>query len=233
MRRPKKVERGRIRLEKVRKDFTMGDETITILKDVNWEISSGEVVAIVGPSGSGKSTLLGIMAGLDRPTGGEVWLGDIRITKLPEKKLATIRGQFLGVVFQNYNLIPRLSAYENIELALILNNKLKHRDRRVRELLEAVGLGARKDHLPGQMSGGEQQRVALARALACDPPIILADEPTGNLDRKSSQQVADLLFDSCREAGRTLVMVTHDLNLAERADYILRIEDGVLVKEVA
>ncbi|HHV43978.1 MAG TPA: ABC transporter ATP-binding protein [Firmicutes bacterium] len=233
MRRPKKVERGRIRLEKVRKDFTMGDETITILKDVNWEISSGEVVAIVGPSGSGKSTLLGIMAGLDRPTGGEVWLGDIRITKLPEKKLATIRGQFLGVVFQNYNLIPRLSAYENIELALILNNKLKHRDRRVRELLEAVGLGARKDHLPGQMSGGEQQRVALARALACDPPIILADEPTGNLDRKSSQQVADLLFDSCREAGRTLVVVTHDLNLAERADYILRIEDGVLVKEVA
>lgn len=233
MRRPKKVERGRIRLEKVRKDFTMGDETITILKDVNWEISSGEVVAIVGPSGSGKSTLLGIMAGLDRPTGGEVWLGDIRITKLPEKKLATIRGQFLGVVFQNYNLIPRLSAYENIELALILNNKLKHRDHRVRELLEAVGLGARKDHLPGQMSGGEQQRVALARALACDPPIILADEPTGNLDRKSSQQVADLLFDSCREAGRTLVMVTHDLNLAERADYILRIEDGVLVKEVA
>lgn len=233
MRRPKKVERGRIRLEKVRKDFTMGDETITILKDVNWEISSGEVVAIVGPSGSGKSTLLGIMAGLDRPTGGEVWLGDIRITKLPEKKLATIRGQFLGVVFQNYNLIPRLSAYENIELALILNNKLKHRDRRVRELLEAVGLGARKDHLPGQMSGGEQQRVAFARALACDPPIILADEPTGNLDRKSSQQVADLLFDSCREAGRTLVMVTHDLNLAERADYILRIEDGVLVKEVA
>lgn len=227
------MERGRIRLEKVRKDFTMGDETITILKDVNWEISSGEVVAIVGPSGSGKSTLLGIMAGLDRPTGGEVWLGDIRITKLPEKKLATIRGQFLGVVFQNYNLIPRLSAYENIELALILNNKLKHRDRRVRELLEAVGLGARKDHLPGQMSGGEQQRVALARALACDPPIILADEPTGNLDRKSSQQVADLLFDSCREAGRTLVVVTHDLNLAERADYILRIEDGVLVKEVA
>lgn len=227
------MERGRIRLEKVRKDFTMGDETITILKDVNWEISSGEVVAIVGPSGSGKSTLLGIMAGLDRPTGGEVWLGDIRITKLPEKKLATIRGQFLGVVFQNYNLIPRLSAYENIELALILNNKLKHRDRRVRELLEAVGLGARKDHLPGQMSGGEQQRVAFARALACDPPIILADEPTGNLDRKSSQQVADLLFDSCREAGRTLVMVTHDLNLAERADYILRIEDGVLVKEVA
>lgn len=227
------MERGRIRLEKVRKDFTMGDETITILKDVNWEISSGEVVAIVGPSGSGKSTLLGIMAGLDRPTGGEVWLGDIRITKLPEKKLATIRGQFLGVVFQNYNLIPRLSAYENIELALILNNKLKHRDHRVRELLEAVGLGARKDHLPGQMSGGEQQRVALARALACDPPIILADEPTGNLDRKSSQQVADLLFDSCREAGRTLVMVTHDLNLAERADYILRIEDGVLVKEVA
>ncbi|MDD2630519.1 MAG: ABC transporter ATP-binding protein [Limnochordia bacterium] len=225
--------KGEIKMLDVRKEFRTGSEVLTILKEVNIEIKSGEVVAIVGPSGSGKSTLLGIMAGLDQPTSGEVWLGDTNITKLSESKMAKIRGELLGFVFQNYNLIPRLSAYENIELALILNNKLRNRDVRIKELLQAVGLEERKQHLPGQMSGGEQQRVAIARALACDPPIVLADEPTGNLDRKSSKQIADLLFDTCRDEGRTLVLVTHDLELAQRADYILRIDDGILVEEVA
>ncbi|MCK9221045.1 MAG: ABC transporter ATP-binding protein [Limnochordia bacterium] len=225
--------KGEIKMLDVRKEFRTGSEVLTILKEVNIEIKSGEVVAIVGPSGSGKSTLLGIMAGLDQPTSGEVWLGDTNITKLSESKMAKIRGELLGFVFQNYNLIPRLSAYENIELALILNNKLRNRDVRIKELLQAVGLEERKQHLPGQMSGGEQQRAAIARALACDPPIVLADEPTGNLDRKSSKQIADLLFDTCRDEGRTLVLVTHDLELAQRADYILRIDDGILVEEVA
>lgn len=225
--------KGEIKMLDVRKEFRTGSEILTILKEVNIEIKSGEVVAIVGPSGSGKSTLLGIMAGLDQPTSGEVWLGDTNITKLSESKMAKIRGELLGFVFQNYNLIPRLSAYENIELALILNNKLRNRDVRIKGLLQAVGLEERKQHLPGQMSGGEQQRVAIARALACDPPIVLADEPTGNLDRKSSKQIADLLFDTCRDEGRTLVLVTHDLELAQRADYILRIDDGILVEEVA
>ncbi|MDD4519084.1 MAG: ABC transporter ATP-binding protein [Limnochordia bacterium] len=225
--------KGEIKMLDVRKEFRTGSEVLTILKEVNIEIKSGEVVAIVGPSGSGKSTLLGIMAGLDQPTSGEVWLGDTNITKLSESKMAKIRGELLGFVFQNYNLIPRLSAYENIELALILNNKLRNRDVRIKGLLQAVGLEERKQHLPGQMSGGEQQRVAIARALACDPPIVLADEPTGNLDRKSSKQIADLLFDTCRDEGRTLVLVTHDLELAQRADYILRIDDGILVEEVA
>ena len=174
------------------KTYRDGEKETEVLRGINLEIDEGEFVAIAGPSGSGKSTLLGLLAGLDRPTTGQVFIGETEITTLPESRLAKIRGRMLGFVFQSFNLIPTLTALENIELPMILNKKPD--PQRARELLDLVGLSHRSRHYPSQLSGGEQQRVAIARALVCDPPIILADEPTGNLDSKNSQTVIDLLL---------------------------------------
>jgi putative ABC transport system ATP-binding protein len=201
-----------------------GEKETEVLRGINLEIDEGEFVAIAGPSGSGKSTLLGLLAGLDRPTTGQVFIGETEITTLPESRLAKIRGRMLGFVFQSFNLIPTLTALENIELPMILNKKPD--PQRARELLDLVGLSHRSRHYPSQLSGGEQQRVAIARALVCDPPIILADEPTGNLDSKNSQTVIDLLLSLNSEKQKTIVLVTHDMDFAAKAQRIVHINDG-------
>lgn len=205
------------------KTYRDGEKT-EVLRGINLEIDEGEFVAIAGPSGSGKSTLLGLLAGLDRPTTGQVFIGETEITTLPESRLAKIRGRMLGFVFQSFNLIPTLTALENIELPMILNKKPD--PQRARELLDLVGLSHRSRHYPSQLSGGEQQRVAIARALVCDPPIILADEPTGNLDSKNSQTVIDLLLSLNSEKQKTIVLVTHDMDFAAKAQRIVHINDG-------
>jgi putative ABC transport system ATP-binding protein len=206
------------------KTYRDGEKETEVLRGINLEIDEGEFVAIAGPSGSGKSTLLGLLAGLDRPTTGQVFIGETEITTLPESRLAKIRGRMLGFVFQSFNLIPTLTALENIELPLILNKKPD--PQRARELLDLVGLSHRSRHYPSQLSGGEQQRVAIARALVCDPPIILADEPTGNLDSKNSQTVIDLLLSLNSEKQKTIVLVTHDMDFAAKAQRIVHINDG-------
>ncbi len=206
------------------KTYRDGEKETEVLRGINLEIDEGEFVAIAGPSGSGKSTLLGLLAGLDRPTTGQVFIGETEITTLPESRLAKIRGRMLGFVFQSFNLIPTLTALENIELPIILNKKPD--PQRARELLDLVGLSHRSRHYPSQLSGGEQQRVAIARALVCDPPIILADEPTGNLDSKNSQTVIDLLLSLNSEKQKTIVLVTHDMDFAAKAQRIVHINDG-------
>ena len=206
------------------KTYRDGEKETEVLRGINLEIDEGEFVAIAGPSGSGKSTLLGLLAGLDRPTTGQVFIGETEITTLPEIRLAKIRGRMLGFVFQSFNLIPTLTALENIELPMILNKKPD--PQRARELLDLVGLSHRSRHYPSQLSGGEQQRVAIARALVCDPPIILADEPTGNLDSKNSQTVIDLLLSLNSEKQKTIVLVTHDMDFAAKAQRIVHINDG-------
>ena len=206
------------------KTYRDGEKETEVLRGINLEIDEGEFVAIAGPSGSGKSTLLGFLAGLDRPTTGQVFIGETEITTLPESRLAKIRGRMLGFVFQSFNLIPTLTALENIELPMILNKKPD--PQRARELLDLVGLSHRSRHYPSQLSGGEQQRVAIARALVCDPPIILADEPTGNLDSKNSQTVIDLLLSLNSEKQKTIVLVTHDMDFAAKAQRIVHINDG-------
>jgi len=206
------------------KTYRDGEKETEVLRGINLEIDEGEFVAIAGPSGSGKSTLLGLLAGLDKPTVGQVFIGETEITTLPENRLAKIRGRMLGFVFQSFNLIPTLTALENVELPLILNGIADAK--KARELLDLVGLTNRSRHYPNQLSGGEQQRVAIARALVCDPPIILADEPTGNLDSKNSKTVMDLLISLCEEKQKTIVLVTHDLDFASKAQRTVHIEDG-------
>jgi putative ABC transport system ATP-binding protein len=206
------------------KTYRDGERETEVLRGINLEIKKGEFVAIAGPSGSGKSTLLGLLAGLDKPTTGHVFIGENEITSLGENKLAKIRGKMLGFVFQSFNLIPTLTALENVELPLLLNGISE--PKRAKELLDLVGLSHRNKHYPTQLSGGEQQRVAIARALVCEPPIILADEPTGNLDSKNSQIIKDLLFRLCQDQEKTVLVVTHDLEFAKQAQRIIHINDG-------
>ena len=200
------------------KTFVNGPVETKVLKGIDLEIQRGEFVAIVGPSGSGKSTLIGLLAGLDSVTSGQIFLSGIDISNLDENKLTKIRGELIGYIFQTFNLINTMTAIENVEVPLILNGKTSGSRKRARELLEAVGLEDRLHYLPGQLSGGQQQRVAVARALACDPPIIIADEPTGNLDSAAGEQVMNLLEKTVRETEKTLIVVTHDLEHAKRAD---------------
>jgi len=197
-------------------------------------VQAGEFVAIVGASGSGKSTLLGLLAGLDTPTNGSVILNSTEISYLPEDKLAAVRGKLIGFVFQSYQLIPTLTALENVLLPHELNapaNEQKEGRHRALELLQSVGLQDRADHYPVQLSGGEQQRVALARAFILRPPIVLADEPTGNLDSKNGAHVMDLLLDLNRREGTTLVLVTHDPIVASHATRVLTVRDGELISD--
>jgi putative ABC transport system ATP-binding protein len=202
-----------------------GHRLITILDDINLEIPEKQVAAIVGPSGSGKSTLLGLIAGLDRPTAGSIFLDGVEITHLPEDDMARYRREKIGYIFQSFHLIPTLNAEENVAIPLELNGDRQALSRAA-ELLEAVGLQDRRFHYPVQLSGGEQQRVAVARAFACRPPILLADEPTGNLDSATGQQVIDLLLKLNRDQGSTLVLVTHDQALASYAQRIVTLRDG-------
>ncbi|MBE03127.1 ABC transporter ATP-binding protein [Marinobacter lutaoensis] len=205
----------------------LAHDTLTILEGVNLEILRGESVAIVGRSGSGKTTLLGLLAGLDTPSEGSILLDGAVISELDEDERARLRAQRVGFVFQSFQLLPALTALENVLLPLELAGQ-EAPESRARELLERVGLGDRLHHTPRQLSGGEQQRVAIARAFACDPVVLFADEPTGNLDNRTGQAVSDLLMALNREQGTTLVMVTHDEQLAARCGRQLHIEAGRL-----
>jgi putative ABC transport system ATP-binding protein len=205
--------------------LTAGGQAVTILDDVSLEIPAKQMVAIVGPSGSGKSTLLGLIAGLDKPTSGSIVLDGREITGLSESDMTRYRRQKIGYVFQSFHLIPTLTALENVAVPLELSGDASA-DQRARELLTAVGLRERNGHYPVQLSGGEQQRVAVARAFACRPPVLLADEPTGNLDSATGRQVIDLLLGLNRDHGSTLVLVTHDAELASHAERIISLRDG-------
>ncbi len=217
-----------IELREVSKTVTSGSEPLTILHPLTTTIPRGQFVAIVGPSGSGKSTLLGLLAGLDAPTTGSVVIDGVDITKLDEDALAKLRGEKIGFVFQFFHLIPSLTAFENVAVPMEIRGTPAP-GARARALLEEVGLTGRAHHYPSQLSGGEQQRVALARALANDPPILLADEPTGNLDTKNGHHIMDLLRNIHQARGTTLVLVTHDAELASMADARITLRDGRVV----
>jgi putative ABC transport system ATP-binding protein len=215
-------------------ELSLGDgaSRVHILRGVSLSIGRGEAIGLVGPSGSGKSTLLMTAAGLERPDSGSVAIAGEEITRLSEDRLARFRGRQIGIVFQAFHLIPTMTALENVAVPLELAGEADAFDRAAAEL-RAVGLGARLDHYPGQLSGGEQQRVALARALAPHPAILVADEPTGNLDEATGNDIIDLLFALKRDRGTTLLLVTHDLGLAERCDRIIRLKAGHVVEERA
>ncbi len=217
-----------VRLENVWKIYDMGEVKIEALRGITLEIREGEYVIIVGPSGSGKSTLLHILGLLDKPTKGLVLMEGQDTSKMKDKKLAHLRNRKIGFVFQSYNLLPRLSALENVELPMIYAGvPPRKRRKRALELLELVGLGNRIHHRPNQLSGGQQQRVAVARALANDPVFILADEPTGNLDTKSGEELLKL-FRKLHEMGKTLVVVTHNLEIVSEGTRVIRIKDGMI-----
>jgi putative ABC transport system ATP-binding protein len=206
--------------------------SLSILSGIDLEIKTGEAVAIVGASGSGKTTLLGLLAGLDEPSEGTIRLGGHELTALDEEARARVRGEMVGFVFQNFQLLGSLSALENVMLPMELRGD-RDAERQAREFLDRVGLGDRATHQPKQLSGGEQQRVAIARAFAASPAVLFADEPTGNLDRGTGHRIEDLLFDLNRELGTTLVLVTHDPALAERCGRALTVDGGRLVDDEA
>lgn len=219
-----------IRVDQLTMQLQAGGHMVSILKGLTFEVPQKQMVAIVGPSGSGKSTLLGLLAGLDTPTSGSIQLNGQEITSWTEYQLAHFRRQNIGYIFQSFHLIPTLTALENVALPLELSGDMSA-DTRAQELLEAVGLQDRQGHYPSQLSGGEQQRVAVARAFACRPPILLADEPTGNLDSATGQMVIDLLLNLNRDQGSTLVLVTHDSTLAERTERIITLHDGMIASD--
>ena len=220
-----------IQIRDLTKSIDTGSHRVDILKGIDLEIPTGQFAAIMGPSGSGKSTLLGLMAGLDSPTSGQVLLDGQDITRLSEDEMALLRGRKIGFVFQSYYLIPTLTAEENVLLPMELAGQDGGGRERARELLDRVGVEGRHDHYPVELSGGEQQRVALARAFALRPPILLADEPTGNLDTATGHAVLELLLAQNREHGATLVLVTHEESLANSADRRIVLRDGVVVSQ--
>jgi len=221
-----------LRAEDLRRDYRIGIESVHALDGISFEVDAGTFVSVMGPSGSGKSTLLHLVGGLDRPTGGKVLLDGRDLAALDDESLTTLRRRELGFIFQFFNLLPTLSAWENVALPLLLDGKkLSDTKQRAVELLERVGLAQRVNHRPSQLSGGEMQRVAIARALVADPVLLLADEPTGNLDSRSGEQVLELLRSTVTEDGKTLVMVTHDHDAASAGDRILTLIDGKLVHD--
>lgn len=223
-----------VSLQKVTKSYSRAGTEVSVLQDLSFDIPAGTFLAIMGPSGSGKSTLLNVMAGIDRPTSGSVVVAGTRLDGLSEGALARWRAGHIGYVFQTYNLIPVLTAAENVELPLALTH-LTRRERadHVKTALRLVGLGDRMDHYPRQLSGGQEQRVGVARAIVSDPTMILADEPTGNLDRESADDILTLLARLNRELGKTIVMVTHDPKAAEYANHTLHLDKGALVESAA
>ncbi len=220
-----------IRLEHIYKDYPLGNSTVRVLKDINLSVHPGEYVALMGPSGSGKSTLMNIIGALDVPTSGKYILNGREVEKLTDDQLAEVRNKEIGFVFQTFNLLPRLSALENVALPLIYAGVPK-RDRleRARRMLADVGLADRMDHKPNQLSGGQRQRVAIARALINNPSILLADEPTGNLDSQSSEEVMKL-FDRLHEQGHTIILVTHEPDIAAHAKRLVRLLDGKILED--
>jgi putative ABC transport system ATP-binding protein len=218
-----------LRCESLTRTYPSGGREITVLRDITFELEPGRILAITGPSGSGKSTLLGLLAGLDRPTRGRVLLDGRDLGALGEDERARVRAETVGFVFQSFHLIPTLTARENVQVPL----ELRGEDGRARadELLQRVGLGDRGHHYPAQLSGGEQQRVAVARAFANRPKLLFADEPTGNLDAANGQNVVELLAELNRELGTTVVLVTHEPDLAARAHRVLRLRDGAVVED--
>jgi putative ABC transport system ATP-binding protein len=222
-----------ILLEHVSKHFE-GRKRVTALNDVNVDIPKGELVSIIGPSGSGKSTLLNLIGGLDRPTSGHITLDNQRLDGLPDDALTGVRRDKIGFIFQFFNLLPSLSCLENVALPLHLRGwPRKKIEARARELLDLVKLGARIDHLPDELSGGERQRVAIARALSVFPPILLADEPTGNLDTQTGLEILELMRNLHRELGSTVLIVTHDLSVAATCERTITIRDGRIVDDVS
>lgn len=218
-------------LENVSKTYRQKERRITALKDVSLTIPTGQLVAIQGPTGGGKSTLLQLLGALDRPTSGRISLGEADLSGMPDTKLGGIRAREIGFVFQGFNLIPTLTAQENVETALEpLGVPAEERRRRATAALESVGLGDRAHHVPGELSGGQQQRVAIARALVKEPEVLLADEPTGNLDEQTRDEIMDLLEGLWRDRGLTLVIVTHDSAVARRAERRLHLKQGTVTE---
>jgi putative ABC transport system ATP-binding protein len=220
-----------LRCESLTRTFLSGGHELPVLKSITLDVPDGSFVAILGPSGSGKSTLLGLLAGLDRPTTGRVWLDGVELGSLSEDERARLRGEKVGFVFQSFQLIPTLTARENIQVPLELRGL--EAQKRADELLGRVGLNGRGHHYPAQLSGGEQQRVALARAFSHRPRVLFADEPTGNLDAATGARVIELMSELNREVGTTLILVTHDQSLAARAGRIVRLHDGALLSDTA
>jgi len=221
-----------IKLEKLCRNFQVGDQVVHALDNLNLEILPGEYVSIMGPSGSGKSTLLNALGLLDSPTSGDYWLDDIRTATMDDNALAVIRQSKIGFVFQSFHLVPRMNAFENVELPMVLAGmQPAERQRRVKTALDRVGLAERTDHRPDQLSGGERQRVAIARAIVMEPSILLADEPTGNLDSKSGTEIVNIMED-LNQQGLTLIVVTHDAAIGERAGRQVRMEDGRVAADV-
>ncbi|ARS34971.1 ABC transporter ATP-binding protein [Pontibacter actiniarum] len=221
-----------LEIQDLKKTYNSGDRHLTVLQGINFSLQAGDVCSIVGPSGSGKTTLLGLCAGLDRASSGSVILNGVRLDSLSEDERAQVRNQYVGFIFQNFQLIPTLTALENVMVPMELRGE-RHVQQQAMELLGRVGLAERHDHYPTQLSGGEQQRVSLARAFSNKPAILFADEPTGNLDEETGDKVERLLFDLNREAGTTLVLVTHDLELAGKTDRIIRIKGGTVVSDTS
>ncbi len=221
-----------LEIQNLTKVYQSGERKVEVLQNISFSLEEGETFSIVGSSGSGKTTLLGLCAGLDRATSGSVILNGITLDTLSEDQRAAVRNEYVGFIFQNFQLLPTLTAVENVMVPLELKRE-RHAGKIASELLERVGLGHRLTHYPTQLSGGEQQRVSLARAFANNPRILFADEPTGNLDEETSQKVEDLLFELNRERGTTLVLVTHDLDLAKKTNRILRLKGGLVIEDSA
>ncbi len=220
-----------IELCQVSKTYQKGGQTLHALHEVSLQVDAGDFLAVVGPSGSGKTTLMNIIGCLDTPSAGQYRLQGQTIARLRGRQMARVRGQLIGFIFQSFNLIPGMSALENVELPLVLRGQdRKSRRARAMQALEQVGLSARQRHRPWELSGGQQQRVAIARVLAADPGLILADEPTGNLDARSGGEVMDIIT-GLHQAGKTIVLITHDANIAARAPHMLRMHDGQIQKE--
>lgn len=219
-----------IRIRGLNKTYRRGDQLIEVLADINLDVQPAEFVALMGPSGSGKSTLLNLIAGIDQPSGGTIEIGGVDIATLSERQLADWRAANVGFIFQFYNLMPVLTAFENVELPLLLTGlSRRQRQQHVESALAMVKLADRMDHYPNELSGGQQQRVAIARALVTDPTLIVADEPTGDLDRTTGEEVLALMDELHRDLGKTIVMVTHDPKAAARAGRMVHLEKGVLV----
>lgn len=219
-----------IEVQKLAKDYIMGDQVVHALRSLDLTIDEGEFVAIMGPSGSGKSTFMNLLGCLDRPTAGEYLLNGVPVARMADNDLAEVRNKYLGFIFQNFNLLPRTTAIKNVELPLMYANA-KNRIERSKEALQRVGLGQRMDHKPSELSGGQQQRVAIARAIVNDPVLLLADEPTGNLDSRTSEEIM-ALFQELNRQGKTVVIVTHEEDIAQHCKRIIRFKDGrVLVDE--
>lgn len=219
-----------IQLKNVHKDYKMGDSIVAAVEGVNLEIKKGNFVAITGPSGSGKSTMMNLVGALDLATQGDIFLDNQNIEHLEESELSQIRGRKIGFVFQTFNLIPTLTALENVALPMMFQDYIREeRNKRATKLLKEVGLSHRMEHLPNELSGGERQRVAIARALANNPEVILADEPTGNLDSKTGKEIIEM-FIKLNKQGKTVIVVTHDLEIAKHAKHIIKLKDGKIVK---